>query len=176
MCYSVPIKQMPFEWCIRHSLCTIMTFVTCLVYILFKTQYIHELTVWQCLKEILYITVNEADWFAFVLLWDELGHGQRWRFRFGKRELLGLSGFDWSFLDPTPTRYFKCKLLCENIDLRAPSKGQIDICFHSLPFGTTVIALKICSRTILTLAEGQSSVSPHGQRHRYYSTPLVSTW
>lgn len=85
----------------------------------------------QCLKEILYITVNEADWFALFLLWNELRHRQRWRFRFGERELLGLSGFDWSFLDLTPARYFNSKLLHENIDLRAPSKGHIDICLYS---------------------------------------------
>lgn len=130
-----------------------------------------KLTVRQCLKEILYISVNGADWFRFFLLWDELRHGQRSRFRFGERELLRLCGFDWSFLDLTTTRCFSSKLVHENIHLRAPPKGQI--CFHSLPLEKTLIFL--CS-TFLTLAEGQSSASPHRQHHKYYSTPLVSTW
>lgn len=92
-----------------------------------RTQHICKLTVWLCLMEILYITVNETDWFAFLLLWDELRHRQRSRFRFGERELLGLGGFDRSFLGLSPMRYFDSKLVHENIDLRTPPKGQTDI-------------------------------------------------
>lgn len=124
MCYLVPIKQMPFEWCIHHSFNTTYSLMTCLVYILFKVQ---KLTVWQCLKGILYITVNETDWFALFQLWDELRHRHGWRFRSGERELLGLGGFNCRFLHLTPSRYFDSKLVHENIDLRAPSKGQTDM-------------------------------------------------
>ena len=73
------------------------------------------------------ITVNETDWFAFFLLWNDFRQRQGRRFRFGERELLGFGGFNWSFLDLTPMRDSDSKLLHENIDLRAPSKGQIDI-------------------------------------------------
>lgn len=78
----------------------------------------------------MYITLNEADRFAFFLLWDELRHRQSSRFRFGESKLLGLSCFARSFLDLTPMRYCDSKLVQENSDIRAPPKGQMDICFY----------------------------------------------
>lgn len=68
--------------------------------------------------------VTDTDWFAFLLLWDELGDGQRPRFRYGEGELLGLSCFGCSFLEQIPLRDLDCKLVHENIYLRAPPKGH----------------------------------------------------
>lgn len=80
------------------------------------------------MKKILYKTVSEADWFGFFLLWDDLNCRQGPRFGFGEGELVRLSGFGRNFLDMTALRYFDSKLVNENINLRAPPKGQIDKC------------------------------------------------
>lgn len=80
------------------------------------------------MKKIVYVTGSEADWFGFFLLWDDFNCRQGPRFGFGEGKLLQLSGFGRNFLDMTALRYFDRKLVDENINLRAPPKGQIHKC------------------------------------------------